>query len=158
MEKIILLYTSSTGNTEALAEAVIKGLQQAKVDVTVKDAFNADPYELHEYDGIIIGTYTWEGGVIPDEFMDFYEELDSQDLTDMPFFVFGSGDSYYEDTYGAALKLFATKLIDLGGTMALPIFLVELYPEDHELECAFKLGEQFANIVKQNLVSNSKTG
>src|SRR5690606_41648856 len=86
----------------------------------IKEAFDARPDDLLEYDGFLIGTYTWEGGEIPDEFMFFYEELDSFDLTEKKAAVFGSGDSYYRFTFGAALNLFADKIQSCGATITVP--------------------------------------
>ncbi|KRG13021.1 flavodoxin [Lederbergia galactosidilytica] len=149
MKKIIIIYTSTTGSTEAIAEAIIEELKQNnELDLTVKDSFDATPAELHEYDGILIGTYTWDGGVVPDEFMDFYEELDEEDLTGKIAAVFGSGDSYYRYTYGAALSLFSKKLSELGAEIVLPNFLIELFPEDKDLASA----QQFAKHFSQTLL------
>ncbi|GIN57932.1 flavodoxin [Lederbergia ruris] len=144
MKKVIIIYTSSTGSTEALAEAIIEELKQNnEIEIAVKDSFAATPAELHEYDGILIGTYTWDGGVVPDEFMDFYEELDEEDLTGKMAAVFGSGDSYYTNTYGAALTLFAEKLSESGAEIVLPNFLIELFPEDEDLASAKQFAQHF---------------
>ncbi|MCJ7840825.1 flavodoxin domain-containing protein [Lederbergia sp. NSJ-179] len=147
MKKVILIYTSSTGSTEAIAETIREELEQNAVHVTVKDSFVATPDELQEYDGILIGTYTWDGGVVPDEFMDFYEELDYEELTGKIAAVFGSGDSYYTKTFGAALKLFAEKLAEIGAELVLPNFLVDLYPEENDLIAAKQYGKKFSEFL-----------
>lgn len=36
---------------------------------------------LEQYDGIILGAYTWGDGDLPDDFLDFYDAMDSIDLT-----------------------------------------------------------------------------
>jgi len=136
-----------TGNTKLLAEAVSAGVKEANGDITIKDAFDADPEELHNYDGILIGTYTWEGE-IPDEFMDFYEELDHLNLTGKYFAVFGSADSYYSNTYGAALDLFAEKLSELGGDALLPNYVIDLYPKESEIEKCKEFGRTFIQALK----------
>ncbi|GIN74599.1 flavodoxin [Bacillus sp. J14TS2] len=146
MKKVILIYTSSTGSTEAIAEVIIEELKQNnEIDFTVKDSFDATPAELQAYDGILIGTYTWDGGVVPDEFMDFYEELDGENLTGKAAAVFGSGDSYYTNTFGAALTLFSQKLSELGANVILPNFLIDLFPEDTDLVSAKQFAQHFSH-------------
>lgn len=146
MKKVILIYASATGKTGAIADAIISGFEQTNVEVITKDPFNTDPEELLNYDGILIGTYTWEG-VIPDEFMDFYEELDYHDLTGKKAAIFGSGDSYYTDTYGAALELFEDKFMEVGAKIVLPKFLIELYPDLSEIEEAKKFAVRFSSLL-----------
>ena len=67
------------------------------MDITVIEAnlMQNVPEDLLEYEGILIGTHTWDDGEIPDEFMVFYEELDQFDLSGKKAGVFGSGDSFY---------------------------------------------------------------
>ncbi|MBS4198361.1 flavodoxin [Bacillus sp. FJAT-49732] len=149
MTKIILIYTSMTGNTEMLAGEVIKGLEQMNIDVTVKQAFDSLPTDLLDYDGFLIGTYTWEGEV-PDEFMDFFEELDHVDLSRKQAAVFGSGDSYYGSTYGAALRFFTDKITSLGADVLLPNLVIDLYPDDEELNQCQEFGRKFAELMLNN--------
>lgn len=81
MAKILVLYYSSWGHMEQMAKAAAEGARAAGADVTVKrvpelvpeavakaayykldqDAPIADPLELADYDGIIIGTATRYG-------------------------------------------------------------------------------------------------
>lgn len=75
MPKVIVLYASLTGNTEEMAEAIAEGAKAAGANTVLKEAFDAKAEELLQYDGIIIGAYTWGDGELPDEFLDFYEEL-----------------------------------------------------------------------------------
>lgn len=133
MKKILLSYASSTGNTQFIAEQILSFIQQSPVHIVMKDAFDVEPDELQDYDGILIGTYTWDGGEVPDEFMDVYEELEAIDLSGKKAFVFGSGDSYYTNTYGAGLKLFEDQLREQNAEIFAPYFLVDLAPTDDEL-------------------------
>lgn len=81
MAKILVLYYSSWGHMEQMAKAAAEGAREAGADVTVKrvpelvpeavakaayykldqEAPIADPLELADYDGIIIGTATRYG-------------------------------------------------------------------------------------------------
>ncbi len=85
-----------SGNTEMMAEAVVKGIQEAGEEVEVIDVMNGVfAKDLLEYDGIILGSYTWGDGELPDDLFEFYEEMDEIDLKGKKAAVFGSGDTGY---------------------------------------------------------------
>jgi NAD(P)H dehydrogenase (quinone) len=83
MAKILVLYYSSWGHMEAMAKAAAEGARQAGATVTIKrapelvpeavakaayykldqDAPVADPLELADYDGIILGVSTRYGAM-----------------------------------------------------------------------------------------------
>jgi flavodoxin I len=69
-----------TGNTEELANLIGEGVQQAGAKVEIKDVLEIDVSDLQQYDGILLGAYTWGEGDLPDEFLDFYEEMDCLNL------------------------------------------------------------------------------
>jgi flavodoxin I len=78
--KVILIYGSTTGNTETLAEGVVSGLKRGATEVTVKDVTEAE--------------------VDKDDFVDFYNKMDKVLLTGKKAAVFGPGDKEsYPDTY-----------------------------------------------------------
>jgi NAD(P)H dehydrogenase (quinone) len=61
MHKILMVYYSRSGNTKKMAELIADGIKKEGVVVTVKDVKNADPGEMLEYDGIVIGSPTYYG-------------------------------------------------------------------------------------------------
>jgi NAD(P)H dehydrogenase (quinone) len=83
MAKILVLYYSSWGHMEQMAKSAAEGAKEAGADVTIKrvkelvpedvakaayykldqDAPIADPLELDQYDGIILGVSTRFGGM-----------------------------------------------------------------------------------------------
>ena len=148
MSKIIILFASTTGNTELMAEAIADYLVQNKHDVVIK-TFDFDPIdvvELAEYDAVLVGTHTWDDGDLPYEVEDFYEELEDVDITGKVFGVFGSADSFY-DTYGGAVDLIGDRVKDLGAAL-LPLRLkVDLEPDKKDIvRC-----EEFAVMVSRVL-------
>lgn len=126
------MYASSTGNTQYLAENIFTFIQKAGFEVDLQEIYDVNPNDLLEYDGILVGTYTWDGGEVPDECMDVYEELEDLDLSGKKAFVFGSGDSFYTDTYGAGLQLFEEKLSEQNAEIITPYYLVDLEPTDED--------------------------
>ena len=45
----------------------------------------------------VVATYTYGDGDLPDEIVDFYEDLQEIDLSGKIFGVCGSGDTFYDD-------------------------------------------------------------
>lgn len=82
MAKIILLDASMTGSTEIMADAIGDYVKGAGHELVRKsfDFDDIDVQELLDYDGILIGSYTWDDD-LPYEVEDFYDDLDSVDLT-----------------------------------------------------------------------------
>src|SRR5699024_7854456 len=117
MEHILLIYASMSGNTEKMAFAIAEGLRGDQVNVTVKDIFEirdeVETLNLSQYDALLIGTYTWMDGDVPDEFLTFYDDLPLWDLTGQKGAVFGSYDSTYGND-GAAIELFIDALKEAG--------------------------------------------
>jgi len=133
-----------SGNTEQLAEAYEEGIRsQAGIELDVIQAMDADASVLKDYDGIAIGSYTWGEGELPDEFLDFFEELDGLDLSGKKAAVFGTGDKSY-DIFCAAVDIFNDKLKELGADVIQEGFKVELTPNDGEIEQCRELGKNFA--------------
>jgi len=59
MAKILIIYHSKTGNTEAMAKAVEAGVKKEGVEVIIKKVEKASVDDLLEADGIIIGSPTY---------------------------------------------------------------------------------------------------
>ena len=142
MSKVIIVYTSMTGNTEAMATAVADGVKTVHQDLEMKDGLNIMPDELGEYDGIILGSYSWGDGDIPDDFLDFYEEMDGVDLSGKKAAVFGSCDSSFE-TYGGAVDKLIEKLQECGAEVVLEGLKVELTPNDEDIQACNEFGVKF---------------
>jgi flavodoxin I len=145
MPKVLVVYASMTGNTEEMAEAIVEGAKEAGAEVVSKEAFDASAEELNDYDGIIIGAYTWGDGELPDEFLDFYEAMDSLDLSGKKAAVFGSGDTSYP-IYCAAVDIIESKLKELGAEIAGECIKFEYNPSEEEKEQGRSLGRQIAGL------------
>jgi flavodoxin I len=146
MPKILVVYASMTGNTEEMAEAIVEGAKEAGAEVVSKEAFDASADELNHYDGIIIGAYTWGDGELPDEFIDFFDEMDGLDLSGKKAAVFGSGDTSYP-IYCGAVDLIEAKLKELGAEIAGECIKFEYNASEEEKEQGRRLGRQIAGLV-----------
>ncbi|GGA28174.1 flavodoxin [Paenibacillus physcomitrellae] len=101
MSKILIVYASLTGNTEEIAELIAEGIKDAGSEAVLKMVDECNAAELLNYDAFILGAYTWGDGELPDEFLDFAEEMEEIDLNGKAAAVFGSGDTGYRIYCGA---------------------------------------------------------
>ncbi len=137
-----------------MAIEIAKGLREACANVDFVDIFEisepAEMLEFEKYNGILIGTYTWMGGDVPDEFLDFYEDLPLWDLSKQKAAVFGSYDSLYGND-GAAVDLFVDALEEAGAKILLTPFKIELEPDSNEIKKCRSYGKKFADRLKDIL-------
>lgn len=138
----LIVYASMTGNTEELAHLIGEGIQKAGTSVDIKDILEVDVAELKNYEGILLGAYTWGDGDLPDEFLDFYEEMDSVDLKGKIAAAFGSCDSSYEH-WGGAVDIITEKLVELGADIIQEGLKIDLSPTDSEKEQCIQFGQSF---------------
>jgi flavodoxin I len=143
MKKILIAYASMTGNTEMMAESIADGIRVTIENVLVKDIIEIDVDDLLTYDGIILGAYTWISGSLPDELLDFYDDMESLDLSDKKAAVFGSGDTMYE-SFGAAVDILENRLRTCGADIIQQGLKIELTPTNVELEQCSRFGYNFA--------------
>lgn len=144
MSKVIIVFASMTGNTEEMAEAVAEGVREAGIEPVLQSVVDASAAQLPEYDGILLGAYTWGDGDLPDEFLDFYEEMDEVDLKGRKAAVFGSADSSYT-YFGAAVDTLADKLKERGAKLVQEGLKVELNPSKADKGLCRKLGRLLAD-------------
>lgn len=142
----LIVYASMSGNTEEIAGLIGKGIQLAGSAVQIKDILEVDSKELEEYEGILLGSYTWGDGELPDEFLDFYEEMNCLELNGKAAVSFGSCDSTYEH-WGRAVDILTDKLAELGA-MVLDGLKIDLAPTGSEKEQCIQFGKSFVERMK----------
>ncbi|MDA1475738.1 flavodoxin [Bacillus changyiensis] len=150
LEKVLLVYATMSGNTEAMADLIEKGLLKQEVIVDRHEAMDIDADLFNEYQWILLGAYTWGDGDLPDEMLDLYEDMDDLNFNDKKFAVFGSGDTSYEHFCGA-VDILEEKIKQLGGEIVLPAVKIEMNPENEEENLLIEFGEKFAEKSKASL-------
>ena len=108
MPSALVIYGSTTGNTEMVATRIGEVLSGKGVSVVVKNVTDASVSELgNSYDVTLLGASTWGEDEIEfqEDFEPFFQELDSADLKDKKVALFGCGDSSYEYFCGAVDEL-----------------------------------------------------
>ena len=100
MKKTIVVYGSSTGTCESIANTIAEKLGVEAINVS---DFNADV--VAENDNLILGTSTWGAGELQDDWYDGVNVLKDADLSGKTVAIFGCGDSEsYSDTFCTAMK------------------------------------------------------
>ncbi|RYG73741.1 flavodoxin [Lentibacillus lipolyticus] len=152
MGKVLLLYASMTGNTEQMADIITEAVQRRGHEVVTK-TFELDPIdveELADYDGVLVGTYSWDDGQLPYEAEDFYDELDDVDITGMIAGVFGSGDSFY-DTFGGAANSMGDRFQEKQAIVVPKRLIVDLEPDDEDTERCNTFANEFCNLMEETI-------
>lgn len=92
MSKVLILYHSLSGNTEAMAKAVQQGAAGAGASATLKKAADAGADDLLNCDAVIMGTanyFSYEAGMMKDFFDRTFFALKGK-VDNKPYAVFGS--------------------------------------------------------------------
>ncbi len=117
MAKAVIIYGSTTGNTENVAKQIGKVLTQGGHEVCLQDVRNAKVEELgNGYDVTVLGSSTWGDAEIEfqEDFAPFFDDMDKADLKGKKVAVFGCGDSSYTFFCGAVDSL-QEKVEAMGG-------------------------------------------
>ncbi|MCK4859422.1 MAG: flavodoxin [Candidatus Omnitrophica bacterium] len=124
MAKAVVIFGSTTGNTEMLADSVEKGIKEAGVEVAKKSASDISAQEMKDYDLILLGCSTWGDGELQDDFVDFYEKMKDVNLEGKKAAVFGPGDSSY-DQFCKAVDLLENRLKEHGSQIVTESFKID---------------------------------
>ena len=124
----------------------MKVVNKQVFDVVIKDILEIDVKDLQNYDSILLGAYTWGDGELPDEFIDFYEEMDCLNLQGKMATAFGSCDSSYEH-FGGAVDILIEKLEMLGSDIVLEGLKIEQSPTEVDKEKCIHFGKMFTETI-----------
>ena len=138
-----IVFASMTGNTEEIADIVADKLKERGLEVDIDECTTVDAEEFLEADIAIIASYTYGDGELPDEIVDFYEDLASLDLTGKIYGVVGSGDTFY-DEFCKAVDDFDRAFAATGAENV----KVDLSAEDEDIENLEKFAEALAEKVR----------
>lgn len=102
MNKTCIIYGSSTGTCQAIAEKIAEKLGVDSADVY--DVANIESSTVDDYQNLLLGSSTWGSGDLQDDWYDGLDKLKSANLSGKTIALFGCGDSEsYSDTFCAAM-------------------------------------------------------
>ena len=114
MSKTIVVYGSSTGTCEAIAQTIGE-----KLGANVINVSDLTANDVKEADNLVLGTSTWGSGEMQDDWYDGVKVLKEAGLSSKKVAVFGCGDSAsYSDTFCGGMKELYDAAEAAGATMA----------------------------------------
>ena len=128
-----IVYASMTGSTEEIADIVAEKLEDLGHTVDVDECTTVDAADFEDADMAIVATYTYGDGDLPDEIVDFYEDLADVDLSGKIYGVVGSGDTFY-DYFCKSVDEFEDQFALTGATKGANSVKVDLAAEDEDIE------------------------
>ena len=143
MAKVAVVFWSGSGNTEAMANAVMEGVAKggAEAELIRVGDFSAD--RIADYDGILMGCPACGTEELDEgEFEPFFVEAENH-LKDVKVGMFGS----YGWGGGAFMDPWTERVNAAGGAMVADGVTCELEPDDDALERCRALGAAMAKAV-----------
>ncbi len=108
MEKILILFGSTGGNTEEVANTIASKIDG---DVTVEDVADVAADIAADYNNIILGTSTWGVGELQDDWDEFLPNLVKEDFSGKNVALFGLGDSMgNSETFTDAMSIIGEEM------------------------------------------------
>lgn len=109
--KTLIVYGSSGGNCESVAEKIAEQLEDAKL----VDIADLDMSELESADKVILGSSTWGDGDLQDDWEDVWDDFCEVDFNGKTVALFGIGDQEgYEDSFLGAMAHLYTQVTKKG--------------------------------------------
>ena len=127
--KVAVIYASTTGNTEAMANAINEAVQASGAEVIFGTADSADKAAVTGCDVILLGSPAMGDEVLEDSMEEFYTGIEAS-LSGKKVGIFGS----YDWGDGQWLRDWTDRLNNAGAVSAAEALMVHLTPEDADVE------------------------
>ncbi|MCF7522986.1 flavodoxin domain-containing protein [Levilactobacillus brevis] len=125
---IQIIYASQSGRNQAIA-GHLQAQLASKVQTVVTEISQADAFALSENDAVIVVTYTYHDGDLPDEAQDFFEDLKEVDLRRTKFAVLGSSSKTHIH-FGRAVDYLTMQLNSSNGEQVADSVKIDQDPDD----------------------------
>ncbi len=113
MKATVVIYGSSTGTCQSIAENIA-----GKLGVESMDVANLDEATVSANDNLILGTSTWGAGELQDDWYDGIKTLKAAGLAGKTVALFGCGDAEsYPDTFCGGMKELYDAAVEAGATV-----------------------------------------
>lgn len=143
MPKVVVVYLSTSGNTKAMADAIVEGAKSRNVDAEAFNFHEAKIEDIKSADAIALGSSTFHYKMLP-PMEKFIENLAKANVSGKTGAAFGSyGWS------GEAPIMLAEKMRAIGMKVIDPVLRIPSAPAEKDLEECKRLGKDLANKVKK---------
>ena len=127
--KVAIIYASTTGNTEAMANAINESVKASGAEVVFGTADSANKDEVLGCDVILLGSPAMGDEVLEDSVEEFYTGIEGS-LNGKKVGIFGS----YDWGDGQWLRDWTDRLNNAGAVSAAEPLMVHLTPEEADVE------------------------
>ena len=141
MKNVSIIYFSSTGNTEAMANAIAEGVKEAGGDATLITSEEASVDNVTSADVVALGCPSMGAEELDDTMEMFVDSIENA-VSGKPIALFGS----YDWGDGEWIRTWHDRMEGYGATMIQDEdeLIVNLTPEDDDLEKCKALGKKLA--------------
>ncbi len=143
MPKVVVVYLSTSGNTKAMADAIVEGVESRNVDAQVMNFHEARIEKIKSADAVAIGSSTFYYKMLPpmEKFIDSLSKANVKGKVGAAFGSYGWS--------GEAPIMIAEKMRALGMDVIDPVLRIQYQPVEKDLEECKRLGKDIANKVKK---------
>ncbi len=127
--KVAVVYASTTGNTEAMANAISESVKAAGSEVIFSTADSANKDDVLSSDVILLGSPAMGDEVLEDSVEEFYTGIEGS-LNGKKVAIFGS----YDWGDGQWLRDWTDRLNNAGAVSVAEPLMVHLTPEEADIE------------------------
>ena len=137
--KVAIIYASTTGNTQAMAEAIAAGAQAKGAEVVVSEADSFDTATLGDYDSIAFGSPAMGAEELEDSVESLFTSIEG-DLSGKTVSLFGS----YDWGDGQWMRDWEKDCDDAGINLVCESVICCETPDDAALEACRAMGKVLA--------------
>ncbi|MBS1005165.1 flavodoxin domain-containing protein [Levilactobacillus brevis] len=137
---IQIIYASQSGRNQAIA-GHLQAQLASKVQTVVTEISQADAFALSENDAVIVVTYTYHDGDLPDEAQDFFEDLKEVDLARTKFAILGSSSKKHIH-FGRAVDYLTMQLNSSNGEQVADSVKIDQDPDDADWQRVDQLAQR----------------
>jgi len=123
--KILIVFATTSGNSELVAEAIADGIDQSGDSAECVRAEVTSPEKLNDYDASILISSTWNVGLLNDNMIKFHNQLCKMDLPKNLIDVVGLGDSKSYDIYNGAAEILEGTVKKIGAKQVMPTLKID---------------------------------
>ncbi|MFS8130955.1 MAG: flavodoxin family protein [Candidatus Dojkabacteria bacterium] len=131
MKKVAVVYATTGGNAELVAEAVAEGLNESKLKVECMRAELTKAEDLKPYDCVVLVCSTYDVGKLNDKMIRLDSELNTMGekvFKGKHFEVIGLGDSEHYDIFNGAGWILRDTVKRIGAEQKLETVFFDGYP------------------------------
>ena len=125
---IQIIFASMSGRNQAIA-GHLQAQLASRAQTVVTEISQADAFDLTQADAVIVVSYTYHDGDLPDEAQDFFADLKELDLERTKFAVLGSSSKKHLH-FGRAVDYFTMQLNSSNGEQVADSVKIDQDPDE----------------------------